>query len=175
MNFIDISLGVLLIWGAIRGLMKGFLMEVASLIALIAGIYGAIHFSHFIINLLTDYVSWNEQYITWAGYALTFILIVLVITIVGKLLTKLVKLIALNLFNRILGGIFGLVKTVFLLSVLLMFINSLNTTQFIETETFDNSRLYTIVQPIAPLLLPQILEEGRKIDAEIQDGVLKEI
>jgi len=59
--------------------------------------------------------------------------------------------------------------------VLLMFINSLNTTQFIETETFDNSRLYTIVQPIAPLLLPQILEEGRKIDAEIQDGVLKEI
>ena len=47
MTILDIVLASLLLFGLIRGLMKGLFVEVASLIALIAGIYGAIHFSVF--------------------------------------------------------------------------------------------------------------------------------
>ncbi|MCB0383139.1 MAG: CvpA family protein, partial [Psychroserpens sp.] len=47
MAIIDIILGALLLFGLIRGFLKGLFVEVASLVALIAGVYGAIHFSNF--------------------------------------------------------------------------------------------------------------------------------
>ncbi len=45
MNYIDIILGLLLLVAAVRGFMKGFIYEVASLAALILGVWGGIHFS----------------------------------------------------------------------------------------------------------------------------------
>ena len=52
MTVLDIVLAALLLFGLIKGLMKGLFVEVASLIALIAGIYGAIHFSAFAFDFL---------------------------------------------------------------------------------------------------------------------------
>lgn len=173
MNYVDIIIGVLLIWGLIQGLRKGLLMEVASLIALVAGIFGAIHFSHFVIQELQVYLSWDQQFIEWTGYALTFILIVVVLILVGKLLTKLVKFVALNLFNRLLGGVFGLAKVAFLCSVLLMFINSFDTGITKETQAFDDSYLYNFIEPVGPYLLPQILEEGRELSTDFDEEYLE--
>ena len=46
MSFIDIVLGLLLIYGLFKGIKNGLLVEIASIIALIGGLYGAIHFSY---------------------------------------------------------------------------------------------------------------------------------
>ena len=51
MNTLDIILAVILIFGFVRGLSRGLFVEVASLLALILGIYGAIHFSFFAGNI----------------------------------------------------------------------------------------------------------------------------
>ena len=52
MNIFDIIIAALLLFGFVRGVMKGLFVEVASLVALIAGVYGAIHFSYFIGDFL---------------------------------------------------------------------------------------------------------------------------
>ena len=110
MNIFDIVIAGLLIFGFVRGLMKGFFVEVASLAALIIGVYGAIHFSYFISDFLKDIVSWSEEYISLAAYAGTFLIIIIVISLLGKLLTKLAAVIALGVLNKILGGVFGALK-----------------------------------------------------------------
>ena len=51
MNSIDIILGIILIYAFYRGIRKGFFATLASLIGLIVGVYGAIHFSYFAANL----------------------------------------------------------------------------------------------------------------------------
>ena len=43
MNIFDIIIAALLLFAFVRGLMKGLFAEVASLIAIIAGVYVAIH------------------------------------------------------------------------------------------------------------------------------------
>ena len=88
MAIIDIVLGALLLLGIIRGLMKGLFVEVASLAALILGIYGAIHFSNFAAEFLESRVEWDEQYLNIVAFAITFIIIVMVISLAGKALTK---------------------------------------------------------------------------------------
>ncbi|MBL4605010.1 MAG: CvpA family protein, partial [Flavobacteriaceae bacterium] len=40
MNIFDIVIAVLLIFAFVRGFMKGFFVEVASLIALVGGVFG---------------------------------------------------------------------------------------------------------------------------------------
>ncbi|PCI06433.1 MAG: colicin V production protein, partial [Flavobacteriaceae bacterium] len=97
MNTIDIILAVLLIFGFVRGIMKGFFVEVASLVSLIAGVYGAIHFSYFVANYLTEHVSWEERYITIVSFAITFAVIVLVIAMLGRIFTKIADFAALGI------------------------------------------------------------------------------
>ena len=101
MNIFDIGIAVLLIFGFVRGVMKGLFVEVASLVALIGGVYGAIHFSYFIVDFLKEYVSWSQEYISLAAFAGTFIVIVITISLLGKMLTKLANFAALGVINKI--------------------------------------------------------------------------
>ena len=128
MNTFDIIIAALLLFGFIRGLFKGLFVEVASLIALIAGVYGAIHFSYFVGNFLADRVSWEERYITIISFAITFAIIVLTIGLLGKLLTKIADFASLGLLNKILGGGFGALKIGIILSILLSVFTKLNNT-----------------------------------------------
>ena len=160
MNYLDIIIGILLILGLFKGLKNGLLIEVASLIALILGVYGAIHFSYYAVDFLNEKVSWSEQTINLAAFAITFIMIVVVITLAGRVLTKVASLAMLGIVNRILGAAFGLLKTAFILSVILMFLASMtNTLNIIDEETKEESILYKTIEPLAPLFLPSILKE----------------
>ena len=121
MNVFDIVIAALLIFGFVRGVMKGLFVEVASLAALIGGVYGAIHFSYFIGDFLKEAVSWDQEYVSLAAFAGTFITIIVTIALLGKMLTKLADFAALGIINKILGGVFGAIKIGLILSVVFIF------------------------------------------------------
>ena len=75
MTVLDIVLLVLLGFGLIKGFMNGLFVEVASLVALVAGVYGAIHFSSFVASFLESRVDWEEKTINIAAFAITFMII----------------------------------------------------------------------------------------------------
>ena len=120
MSIIDIVLGALLLFGLIRGAMKGLFVEIASLCALILGVWGAIHFSYFAADLLDSKVDWDEKTINIVAFAITFVVIVIAISLAGKALTKLADFAALGILNKLLGGVFGALKIGRILSVLLI-------------------------------------------------------
>lgn len=159
MTILDIVLAALLCFGLVRGFLKGFFVEVASLIALIAGIYGAIHFSYYVADLLMDLVDWNEKTTNVVAFAITFIIIVLVVALAGKALTKLADFAALGFLNKLLGGIFGLLKIGLILSVLLLIFEKMNNTiTFVDEEHTKDSILYKPLKSLAPLLFPIIIK-----------------
>ncbi len=120
MSVLDIILGALLLFGLVRGFMKGLFVEVASLLALVAGVYGAIHFSNFAADLLQSRFDWSEKTINITAFAITFVIIVLAISLAGKALTKIADFAALGIINKLLGGVFGALKIGLILSVLLI-------------------------------------------------------
>jgi membrane protein required for colicin V production len=65
MNTLDIILAAILLFGLVRGFMKGLFVELATLVALLLGVYGAIHFSYLISDFLVEKVSWDQQYINY--------------------------------------------------------------------------------------------------------------
>jgi membrane protein required for colicin V production len=170
MAIIDIVLVVLLLFGLIRGFMKGFFVEVASLVALIAGVYGAIHFSDFAAEFLESKVDWDEKYINIVAFAITFIVIVLIIAMAGKALTKLADFAALGILNKLLGGVFGLLKIGLILSVLLIVFDTMNATiPLTKKEDLKDSILYEPVKSLAPMIFPELLKKGKEQLEEIDE------
>jgi membrane protein required for colicin V production len=159
MNTFDIIITGLLLFGFVRGLYKGLFLEVASFIALVAGIYGAIHFSYFIKDLLVTKVSWEEKYITLAAFAITFLVIVIVVTLIGKLFTKIADFASLGILNKLLGGVFGALKIGFGLSVILLIFSKLNNKiPFISVEQQESAVLYEPIKNLAPNIFPEYVK-----------------
>ena len=166
MSIIDIVLGALLLFGLIRGAMKGLFVEVASLVALVLGVYGAIHFSGFAAELLESKVDWNQKTINIVAFAITFVIIVLAISLAGKALTKLADFAALGIINKLAGGLFGALKIGLILSVLLIVFNKLNNTlPFMEQEDLEESILYKPVKSLAPMIFPNLIKS--ETEAEV--------
>ncbi len=128
MSVLDIILGALLLFGLINGFIKGLFVEIASLLALILGVYGAIHFSNFAADLLQSRFDWSEKTINITAFAITFVAIVLVISLAGKALTKIADFAALGIINKLLGGVFGALKIGLILSVVLIVFDKMNRT-----------------------------------------------
>jgi len=162
MNTFDIVIAALLLFGFIRGLFKGLFVEIASLVALIGGIYGAMHFSYFANDFLKEKVEWNETYISLTAFAVTFAAIVVVVALAGKILTKIADFAALGIANKILGGVFGLLKIALILSVVLsFFIKMNNALPFVSKEQVKTSILVEPIKNLAPTLFPTFFNSDK--------------
>ncbi len=160
MNYVDIILGIPLLWGLIRGFGKGLFVSLASLIALVAGIYFAVHFSHIVGDYLQQQFSWNDNTIRLTAFAITFIIVVILVSLAGKILTKIADFAALGLLNKLLGAAFGFLKFAFIASVLIMFVDAGNKSlRIIKQDTLTSSVLYAPIKKLAPMLLPKILKK----------------
>jgi len=160
MGTLDIILAAIILFGFVRGFMKGFFVEITSLVALALGLYGAIHFSYIAANYLNNSVGWSEKYIQIIAFASTFIIIVILISFTGKILTKIADTAALGIVNKIFGAVFGFLKMGLILSVVLIIFSKLNKAlPFVGEETLATSVLYKPVKNIAPMLFPSILKK----------------
>lgn len=167
MNIFDIILGALILLGLIRGLKRGFFVELASITALIVGIYGAIHFSDYAAAFLENRVAWEEKYINITAFAITFLILVLAIALAGKALTKLADFAALGILNKLLGAVFGALKVGFILSVILIiFSRTSKIIPFVDDETLESSVLYKPVKSLVPMIFPSIEDIKEDIEKE---------
>ena len=77
MNYLDIVLSVPLLWGLYKGISRGIIKELSTLLALILAIYGAVNYSTPIVLFLSDFITINKEYQSVVGFSITFIAIVL--------------------------------------------------------------------------------------------------
>ncbi|MBL4653077.1 MAG: CvpA family protein [Flavobacteriales bacterium] len=159
MNYIDIAITIPLIWGAYKGFTKGLIIELASVIALILGGYVGMHFSGITSKYLNQVVTIEESFMPIVSFTVTFIVVVLVFYLLAKILEKIINLVALKLINKISGSIFGVAKAAFIVSLILVLIESVDQKlELISKETKENSVLYAPIGAIAPAIIPAVKE-----------------
>jgi membrane protein required for colicin V production len=157
MNLLDIILLVPLVWLAYRGLRRGLIIELASLAALILGIYASIHFSWFAADLLAEWLNIEPEYMSIVSFIVTFIAVVVLVYSVGKVIEKMVDMVALGFLNKLLGSVFGLIKAVLFMSVILLLISSFDKNEsLISPELKQESRLYKPIASVIPMIIPRI-------------------
>ncbi len=128
---------------------------VATFIALIIGIWGAVRFSDIVSDLLVNTLQASSPYMHLVSFTITFLVIAIGINIAAYMLSRLLDAIALGFMNRLLGSVFGVLKMALILSVLLVIINAFDERHdFLPSNQVENSMLYQPVANLAPGLFP---------------------
>ncbi|MCC7050617.1 MAG: CvpA family protein [Bacteroidia bacterium] len=157
MPVFDIIISIPLLWAAYKGFKKGLIIELASLIALAFGVYGAIGFSGFTGNVLKNNLGINSEYNQLTAFAITFIVIVVAVFFLAKLLENVVKMAALHWANKLSGSLFSILKYALILSAMMYLINSFDKKNIIfNTKLQQSSLLYKPLQKLAPMLFPSL-------------------
>jgi len=167
MSFLDIILGLLLLYGLWKGLKNGLFVEIASIIALVAGIYGAIHFSYYAGDYISQNMEWEERYINIAAFVVTFIIIVFAVHLLGKFLTKIADFAMLGLLNKIAGALFGALKVAVIIGALLVFIDRANSSVgLVKNNTVRESILYEPIKEIGEFIFSTVLKKEENAEEE---------
>ena len=157
MNYIDIVFSVILVIAAIQGFRKGFVVEVASLAALILGIWGAIKFSDWTAGYISRTFNYHPEFLSALAFLLTFIVIVILIHLLGKILDNTVKAVALGFLNRLAGIIFGMLKVAVILSILLLLFDPVDeNVHILPAKQKAESKIYSPMKQLVPTLFPFI-------------------
>lgn len=167
MNYIDLVLGILLILGAISGFSKGLIAEVASIAALILGIWGAIEFSYVTSDFLTENFQLKTDYLNIISFVVTFVVIVILVHIVGSTVNKMIDTIMLGWINKLAGLVFGLLKSALILSILLVIFDKIDRdVKILPKEAKIESRMYEPIRSLAPSIFPFIEDWNLKLDGK---------
>ena len=148
MNWLDIVIIIPAAWYAYKGLKNGLIYELSSIVALVLGVWATVHYS----DVLAARMGEGQTYKIIA-FAVIFIATLVLVHFAGKLMEKAVKLMIPSFFNNLVGLLFGVAKVVIVFSVLLMFIEKVDTKEVILKPKFKTeSFCYKYVQPVAPFL-----------------------
>ena len=110
MNWLDVLLVLPLVVGLVRGLMRGLISEIIAIVVVILGVLGAKLWAPPCSAWLLAQFAWPQGVCDVVAYALLFLAIAIVLSILGRLLYKFLRAIHLGWANRLFGGVFGLAK-----------------------------------------------------------------
>ena len=174
MNYFDIILSLGLFWGFYNGYKKGLIKGVFDFIAIVFGVYYAINFSHKIDPLLKPFLFINEVFLPLLSFIICFIGIVLAVKIIAGVIEKIITLMALNLINRLIGAVFGLLKMGFVMSCLILL---LNYTNFHFNLIPDNQKKESVLYPFVSNIVTSLKFNWNNQNQLIKEGktILKEV
>ena len=168
-NIMDLVFGGLIAYGGFKGFRKGVIVELTSLLALVLGIYGAILFSGFVAEHLTSYIDFDKRYVDLASFGLTSVGIIFGVSLLGKMLTSLAKLVMLNGVNRMLGLLFGGLKLAVFSGVVLIFLMKANALfGFIPSKIIEQSLLCDTLLGLGEWIFDYIPEGKEEIDGLLE-------
>jgi membrane protein required for colicin V production len=160
MSWLDIVILLPLLIGLVRGLMKGLVIEIASIVAIVLGYVGSRLWGAVFAAWLIKQFSWPETVCMVVAYALLFISISIILHILARLLSKLFQKVSLGWLNRLLGGVFGVLKWAIIILTLVLCLHRLDEQfQFIQEDLKEQSIIYMQAAPLSEKLWKEVQKQ----------------
>ena len=161
MNYLDIIIAAPLLYGLLKGFSNGIVKEVTSLSALLIGVYIAVNFSEFLEPKFIDILDGYQEFVPVLAFGVLFIVSVLCVKALGFVVDKLTQVLALGVFSRLFGGVFGFSKVVVIFSFLVFFITDYN---LVNKQAKEDSVLFEPLVDIANIITPQLKKHQPILD-----------
>ncbi|MBK5285838.1 MAG: CvpA family protein [Bacteroidia bacterium] len=168
-SWIDIAIALILLFALWRGARNGFIFELALSCAFFTGLYAGFKLAWIVQEKINHGLNAGTEISGKVSFIIVFIAVFTATILLGKLFSSLINVTPLGIFNRILGALFGLLRYILLLSLVLWFISSADKKlHFIPDAQTEKSKLISPVQKIAPLVLPVLKSFQEKIKSKMQ-------
>ena len=147
---IDIIFAVILIIAVIKGLRKGLVVALFSIVAFIIGLAAAIKLSAVVAVYLQKNVAVSNQWLPVISFIIVFLVVVVLVNLGGKLVEKTFEMAFLGWANRLGGAIFYLLLYTIIFSVFLFYAEKIN---LVKQEMISNSVTYPYIKPWGPAVI----------------------
>lgn len=160
MNIFDIIVYIALVGGIFNGWRRGFLLQMLSLLAVVAALFFAAQYG----SELERIVGIDCAIPGVAGFIIIFIAMLLFISVGGYMLRAVFRFAGLGIVDTLLGVVFSVLKMLLIVSVLFSWFGSLNKDyEWASKQTIEQSRWYEPVAGITDKLTPYFEEIAEKI------------
>ncbi len=141
------------------GIKKGFIAQVISLVALCLGVWLSVKFSAPLGQWLSGWTSLEGNVPRIIAFILISCVTSLGITLLGKVLETIVKVVLLGWLNRLLGAILAVFECLLILCILLMVFDALNETfSFVKNEYLASTKFYGPLKSMSYAIFPYMKE-----------------
>lgn len=153
MNVLDIILLIFFLWAVYDGFKDGVVVQLGGLAGLFIGIYLAFRYG----SALGQWLSIDDRWATIAGFAIILLLVLIAISVVGRMLRNVFRFAGLSILDKIGGILFSIVKMGLILGILLYSFDWVNQRQhWVEQKKLDESKLYKPLTDVASMAFPYI-------------------
>jgi len=168
MNPFDILIIIILGYSLVRGLFRGLVKEVSSLIGVLGGFYAAYTYYQVLADLLAGFIH-NVSYLNILSFLIIFCGVLIVIGVLGVILKYLLNIAFLGWVDRIGGFVFGVLKGILIVSILFITL-----TAFLPKGTafIKNSELAPHVSWVSEKLA-KVISKEMKLDFKAKLEELK--
>jgi len=156
-SLFDFLISGVMIWGIYKGYVQGFIIQTIALFVLLAGVFVGVKLSMSFYNIIIDKSTVALPNFPVIVFAIMFGFIVFASNYIALVVQKQVISIPKPITTRVLGAFFGAIKYMFIISVMLIFVNRLDKNFEIVTDK-EKSRtiLYQPFSKFAPTILPRL-------------------
>jgi membrane protein required for colicin V production len=119
MNVLDYIILIPLVYLTVKGVLRGFVREAASLAGIILGIWLGNIFQPDVSAVLSRFLG-KSDFIPLISIALIFVVVLILCNLAGRGLRLIFKKAFLGWFDRLIGGVFAVLKTIFLAYVVII-------------------------------------------------------
>jgi len=158
MNTIDVFILIVILFFLVRGIFHGFVAELTTLIGLVLGYLVAISNVGLLSNLILRFFpDLPHSAVNIFSFALLFVGTNIAMRLLSDVITKALKFAMLGWLNRLLGGLFGAIKSIIIMSLIVLLIDFLPFSDYlIENETVKGSQLFPLLDLLGPELYKQL-------------------
>ena len=156
MNLFDVIVYIALAWAVFNGWRRGFLLQLVSLVALIAGLMLAAKYGAYVGSLM----GLDSPTAAIVGFLVIFLAALVAITIVGHLLRAVLRFSGLGVADVLLGILFSVLKIGLVVGVLFSWLAAINRDYtWVEKQTIEQSRWFVPVVRVTDTLMPYFEEQ----------------
>lgn len=123
MNPFDVFIILVLGYSIVRGLFRGLVKEVSSIIGVLGGFYAAYSYYPMVAKLLSGLIA-EQSYLNILSFLIIFCGILIIISILGVVIKYLLNVAFLGWIDRVCGVGFGLIKGVLIVTVLFIILTT---------------------------------------------------
>jgi membrane protein required for colicin V production len=143
MNFLDVIFVCIIGFYLIRGLFRGFIKEIFSIIGVFVGFFVAVSYYGFLSQYLIRWIS-HPSYLPLISFFTIFLFVYLFISILGVIIKYLLRITILGWVDRLFGLLFGAAKGALFASIILV----------VLTAFFPSGTMFISNSRFSPYLLP---------------------
>lgn len=150
---IDIAFAIIILLAVFKGLRKGLILGIFSLVAFTIGLAAALKFSAIVAGYLQNSVASSAKWLPLISFILVFVVVVLLINIGARLIRKVMRFAMLGWVDRLGGMLLYVLIYSIIFSVFLFFAVKL---LLVQHSTTESSKMYPYISPWGPKVIDNL-------------------